>query len=108
MVGGTLSASVTGVPRPDAALTREQIMKAHHGLLPAPSAMRRLGVTILGAVAVVCATMVLLPVVATAGGPPTGTFGACDDDAELFPRIENSTFPLPPRASETSSWRGAR
>jgi hypothetical protein len=52
--------------------------------------------------------MVLLPVAATAGGPPAVTFAACDDDAELFPRIENSTFPLPPRASETSQWRGAR
>jgi hypothetical protein len=42
--------------------------------------------------------VLLLPAGATAGGPPTRTFAAGGDDAELFPRIENSTFPLPPRA----------
>jgi hypothetical protein len=107
VVGGTVAPSVTVCPtgcRPH----REQIMNARHALLPAPSAMRRLRVTILGALAVVCAAVLLLPAAATAGGPPTGTFAADGDDAELFPRIENSTFPLPPRASETAPWRRAR
>jgi hypothetical protein len=80
-------------------------MNAHHGLLPARSAMRQFGVNALGAVAVVCAAMVLLPAASKAGGPPEGTFATGGDDAG-FPRIENSTFPLPPRESETSPWRG--
>jgi hypothetical protein len=67
-------------------------MNAHHGLLPARSAMRQFGVNALGAVAVVCAAMVLLPAASKAGGPPEGTFATGGDDAGSR---ESRTAPFP-------------
>ena len=58
------------------------------------------------AIAVACAAIVLSAPNSQAGGP--GAYAFSEGDRDLFPRIENSTFPPPPRASETSPWPGIR
>jgi hypothetical protein len=89
-----------GVPRLDAAIEpKEQIMHARHS-------RPQFRLTALAMIAFACAATVLSASDSKSGGSRSGTYAVRDDDTDLMLRIENSTFPAPPRGSETSPWRG--